>query len=1453
MPRLFWYSTLVEDPLSLFDPLVSRWFRDAVGEPTEVQAKAWPLIAAGHHVLVSAPTGTGKTLTAFLWSLDGLIRGALAPGKVRVLYVSPLKALNNDIQRNLLGPLGGLEAAFRAAGRPFPQIRVLTRSGDTPAAERRRMLRHPPEILVTTPESLNLILSSPNARMMLDGVATVILDEIHAVASTKRGTHLITAVERLVRLAGEFQRIALSATVRPLSVIADFVGGFSLEKRGTETSYAKRQVRVVNCPLAKAYELKIVFPDAEAAGLEAEESAMWSALTAECAGIIRESRSTLFFVNSRRHAEKLARFINEREGEQLAWSHHGSLSRELRLVVESRLKKGELKAIVATSSLELGIDIGALERVILVQTPFSVSSAVQRIGRAGHGVGLASAAVIYPLHGRDLVDAAVTARAVLNREIEAASPILCPLDVLAQMIVSMTAVETWAVNDLFDAARASFPFASLSRGQFDLVLDMLAGKYADSRLRELSPLVAVDALAGTVKARDGALPRLYASGGTIPDRGYFGMRTAEGKALIGELDEEFVWERSVGDSFFFGTQGWRIMKIDHQNVEVAPAPSGTAMAPFWKAEEVNRDNHLSERIAAALEAWNGRLEDPALPGELMRDYCLDRGAAAALIKFLARQRESTNADLPHRHHFLVEHTKEPVGGSGPAAFRRIILHTMWGGRINRPYGLALSAAWEEKYGFPPEMIEDNDAILLLASFDVGADEIAGMVTPENVERLLRKKLEGSGFFGARFRENASRALLLPKTAANRRMPLWFARLRAKNLLAAVSRYDDFPMTVETWRTCLRDEFDMEGLNRVLTEIAVGAIALTETTTPAPSPFCGNLMWKQTNTYMYADDTPRGRSGTAVRGDLVRELVSSSALRPQVSAELCAELQAKLQRTAYGYAPRGASELLEWLKERILMPADEWEAATAASARDSGVPAEELQGALAEKITAIAGGVAARENAPRISRAMEHDETLSGVLAEWLRYYGPVDPGLPRAVFGLDEGRFQSVLQDLADEELVIVDRLVKGNEAALICDRENLERLLRITRARARPAFQALPARALLLYAAQRQGLTRRGRDGEALKRALDSLFGCGLPARLWEEEIFPARLEGYSTSLLDSLCAETGVIWFGCGKQRLAFGFTEDLELFRGRVPEDGSVDAVFPNRAGKYAFWDLHGHGGLSTSALTAELWRLAWQGAITNETFRTVRSGIENDFSAVQEGGEKGSRRAGLNRWKSSRPVGGSWFVLPPVPERDALDEEEVNRDRIRQLLQRFGVLFREALENELPPLRWGPLFRSLRMMELSGEIVAGRFFEGIPGLQFASPQALEELSNPLDEEAAFWMNAADPASPCGWGLEDFKGVLPPRVSGTRLAFRGRDLVLVSRRQGRELEFRVPPGDPRIAGALDALASLTERDVRPMAAVHVEIINGESAPASAYGKVLLDRGFAEDYKRLSLRGRV
>jgi ATP-dependent Lhr-like helicase len=1543
----------VAGPLGLFHPLVARWFAERLGEPTEVQARSWPAIAAGRHVLVSAPTGTGKTLAAFLWGVDRLVRGDLATGTVRILYVSPLKALNNDVRENLVAPLRELAAVFARAGEPFPVLRVETRSGDTPPSDRRRMTKRPPEILITTPESLNLLLSSQGGRSMLGGVAAVILDEIHAVAPTKRGTHLVTAVERLVQLAGEFQRIALSATVRPLAAVADLVAGFQILPGPSGSTYRKRRVEVIDCPMAKRLEIEVRFPPAAGPPPAAPSSAghastapgaapddeLWRSLARECRAIIARNRSTLFFVNSRRHAERVARFINEDAGAVIAWAHHGSLSREMRLVVERRLKRGELSAIVATSSLELGIDIGALDEVVLVGSPFTVASAVQRLGRSGHRVGAASRAVLFALHGRDLVDAAVLARCVVAGEVEEAAPVVAPLDVLAQVLVSMTGVETWRVDELYDAVRASLPFQGLPRRQFDLVLAMLAGRYAETRLRELAPMVALDAVGGTVGARAGALRRLYANGGTIPDRGSFGLRAAGSGALIGELDEEFVWERSVGDTFVFGTQAWRIQRIGHQDVEVVPAEGRTGMSPFWKAEEVNRRPHLALRVASALEMWNGRLGDPDLPRELARENRLDAGAAEALVAYLRRQREATGRDLPHRHHVLVEHVRDPRGRGAPAQGGGgdarstsgeptrgapggcvVVIHTLWGGAVNKPFGLALRAAWQERFGWAPELFQDNDAILLLLSDDIEARELTGLVTSENLERFLRKGLEASGFFGARFRENAGRALLLPRTSGARRMPLWLTRERAKNLSEAAARFDDFPMLLETWRTCLRDEFDLVTLDGLLAEMAAGEIRVGECSTPAPSPFCSGVLWRETNALMYEDDSPRTAGGTSLSGDLVREIVLSADLRPRVDASLAAELAARLGRTAEGWSPRGGVELLEWLKERVAIPAGAWDELLAACERDHGIPIAELLAALADRIGERTFGVpgagvpvvVAREMLPRIERTLAGGgDELAGVVAEWLRASGPIAPDRLSAVFGLAPDRAEAVLRDLVDEEEVVVDRLLSGTDEVQVCDRRNLESLLRLARTRARPRGEPLPADRLPLFLALRQGLVAGGGIEEAdprdrLPAALERLFGFVLPVRLWEEEVLPARVRGYRARMLDELAASSGLGWFGCGRQRIGIAFPEDFELYVERIARTaaargGTVDAgderdavaagvavaamegggegeggtqaddpgmlerIFPDPAGRFGFWDLAGASRMGSAELSDRLWDLAWAGAVSNDSFDVLRRGIQDRFRAVSLARGDGSRtgrrprlrRAGFSRWQASRPAAGLWYRTdrPGAGGGDLVDAEELRRDRVRQLAVRYGVLFRELLENEVAPLRWPALFRTMRLMELSGELVTGRFFDGVPGPQFALPGIAAELAGlTAGADPAFqpvwWMNACDPGSLCGVAVPGLKGTLPARLPTTHVVYRGTSVALVSRRRGRDLEFRIGIDDPALDRCLAFIRDLVGRDVRSPSALHVETVNGVPAPQSPYRAALLAFGFVEDYRRLVFR---
>ncbi len=1493
-----------ERAMALFHPLIRKWFAGRLGTPTDIQVKAWPAVARGAHALVTAPTGSGKTLAAFLWAINQLITGAWGLGRTRVLYVSPLKALNNDIRRNLTTPLEELAACFREAGESFPEIGILTRSGDTPAEERRRMLKRPPEILITTPESLNILLSSRSGLAMLAGIATVILDEIHAVVGTKRGTHLITAVDRLVRLTGEFQRLALSATVKPMETVAGFVGGYMHIGDARPGSYEKRPVEIIRSRDKKRYAIDVRFP--QDAREKMVDASWWPVLVESFREIIKAHRSTLLFVNSRRTAEKVTRLINEGEPIELAYAHHGSLSREIRLAVEQRLKNGELRAIVATSSLELGIDIGDLEGVILIQTPPSISSAIQRIGRSGHSVGGVSKGLLYPTHGSDFLSAAVMAKSVSDQDIEAVRPIEAPLDVLAQVIVSMTALERWDIDELFAFIRTSYPYHGLTRTQFDLVLSMLAGRYADTRLRELRPRISLDKLDNTVHGKEGVQRLIYLSGGTIPERGYFDLRVEGSRAKIGELDEEFVWERGIGDTFTLGAQVWRIRKITPNDVEVVPTEATPAIFPFWKAEDMSRDFHYSEKILKFLEHYNPRLDEAALHHELVEDYFLDEWAAHELISYLKRQREATGADLPHRGHVLIEHFEDPLNTSDS---KQVILHTLWGGHVNRPFGLALQAAWEGKYHYRLEIIENNDCLLLMLPHEFSVHDIFSLVTPENLERLLRQSLEKSGFFGARFRENAGRALLLPRAGFMKRLPLWLNRLRSRKLMDAVLAYPDFPILLETWRTCLQDEFDLESLRRVLDEIRSGQIRLSEATTKAASPFADGLVWKQTNTYMYQDDSPLSGKASRLSGELLKEVLFSTSLRPRIPRVLIETLETKLQRTAPGYAPRSADDLLDWVKERSLIPEPEWQTLLSAIKRDHDLSADEAVTPIRGKILSIRlpgaslRSVCALENLDRIARSFstptgnldisdiftresisvdalgsketrqassgplpqgnQDDGVLPEIFLQWLSFYGPIPKAVLPEVLGLDETAIDDLLAGLVEDEAVIIDLLTENASELEICDRENLETLLRMARKSRQPSFRALSIERLPLFLASWQGLVAPGGAMDDLQDRLDQLFGYPAPAEAWEKQILPARLSPYYSSWLDSLMQTSGLTWFGCGNKKLGFAFFDDFELFMERsgsvisaedVDEDTlpeELSRLFPRKIGRYSLIDIVRFSNADTHSVTKKLWGLVWKGLVTNDTFTALRQGILTDFAPDSlKPGRARPFRTGYNRWGAGRPFPGNWYALEVSGlEKDSIDEAELVKDRVRQLFKRYGILFREILAYELPLLQWSAVFRALRLMELSGEILSGHFFEGIPGIQFISHEAFRFLNEPAYEESIYWINAADPASLCGIRLDTLKGVLPSRIPSTHLVYRGDKPVLVSRRNGSVLNFHVPPDDLQIPGYLSFFKVLLAREFNPEKIIMVETINGKPALESDYARPLKESGFFRGYKGLEL----
>ena len=1391
--------------LDRFHPEIRDWFVDRFRTPTDVQEQSWPRIAAGEHLLITAPTGSGKTLTAFLWAIDAFATGQSEPEATRVLYISPLKALNNDIRANLVDPIREIRERFAEAGAEFPNIRVQTRSGDTDPGDRQRMLRRPPELLITTPESLTLLLTTVRGRQALSTVETVITDEIHSVVENRRGVQLTTGLERLVEVAGEFQRVALSATVRPLEAVADYVGG-------RDAAGVRRPVGIVESKAPKAIDFRVRFPEAARVAADNGEK-IWEPLSDSFKDVIDANRSTLFFTNSRRMAEKITLKLNDDTVSPLAYAHHGSLSREIRTEVETRLKDGELKAIVATNSLEMGIDIGDLDEVVLIQSPPSIASALQRVGRAGHRVGDTSRGTLFPTFAQDFLEAAVIARAVRDRDIEPLRPLANPLDVLAQTLVSCAANEEWETDKLYDVLTRAAPYAQLPREQFDLVIEMLAGRYAGTRVRDLKPRLAYDRVRDTVKARQGAAFALYTSGGTIPDRGYYTLRHAENGASIGELDEEFVWESSVGQTFTLGTQNWLIQRITHNDVLVKPARPKATAPPFWRAEGFNRSAYFSQRIAQFLREANDMLarRDEASLETALSELGFEGIAAEELIGFLERQREATGTDLPHADHLLLEHVMSGPGGyTGPDRERQIILHTIWGGRVNRPIALALEAAWQERFPYRAEVFADNDAIVVQVKDEVDPAVLLSLVTPANFEPLLRRSLEGSGFFGARFRECAGRSLLLTKRRFNQRMPLWMTRQQAKKLMTATKGFADFPVMLETWRTCLKDEFDLVAAYEALERLAAGEQNWSMATVPVPSPFAAGIAFGQVSRYMYADDAPEGDGRSALSDDLIRQAVFDQALRPAIRPEVIRDFESRAQRTRLGYVPDDEDELVEWVKERVAIVESEWFEGIEIP---SGVRRVDVYG-----------------RSFIVHPEIDLGEDPVRQAGEMLQFYGPRTPVELRALLPFED--VEAILRELTDGEVLVHGALVDGSEAEYLCDADNLETLIRFQRAASRPGIEPHPIADLAPFLAEWQGFAG-DKDEERLLDLSDRLRGYAAPVDFWLDEAFASRLPGATPSSLDAAATNSGLAWRGAGTEVVRIGFNGDFELLDAQ-PASAQERAVaaFKDPHARYTFLQLFDESGLDAEAFNAEFWDAVWAGRIAADGFAVLDAARSRDYALHGMRARPGSTSREPVRRSRSRARGvsmgwpGTWYRCEsPAPVADGIEKLEQSKERCRLLLDRYGILTREHANREGGPFRWSAVFPALRLMELSGEVVAGLFFEEMSGPQFALPEAARRLERLRRSAGTFWISAHDPVAPCGLGLA--LPDLPHRRAGNHLGYFEGALILVSENFARRLTIRLDPDHPGLDSLLPNLAILCRRRKR----LTPESINGEPARVSPY----------------------
>ena len=1494
------------DPLDRFAPATREWFTGTFAAPTPAQEQAWTAIADGEHTLVIAPTGSGKTLAAFLWAIDQA-REVPTPG-TRVLYISPLKALAIDVERNLRTPLAGISRIAERDGANAPTITVGVRSGDTTPAQRRELVRTPPHILITTPESLFLMLTSA-ARETLTDVQTVIIDEVHAVAGTKRGAHLALSLERLDALLPKpAQRIGLSATVRPPEEVARFLTG-------------GRPAVIVAPPAAKTFDLAVQVPVPDMANLE--NNTIWPDVEARIVDLIDAHTSTIVFANSRRVAERLTARINEihaqRNGVELptapaqilagnqiqgaetllARAHHGSVSKEERAAVENELKSGRLKAVVATSSLELGIDMGAVDLVIQVEAPPSVASGLQRVGRAGHQVGEISRGVLLPKHRTDLIGCAVSVQRMIAGAIETMAVPANPLDILAQHTVAACSSGPLLVEEWFDTVRRSAPFATLPRSAFEATLDLLSGKYPSTDFAELRPRLVYDRDTATLTARPGAQRLAVTSGGAIPDRGMFAVYlVGEKPSRVGELDEEMVYESRPGDVIALGATSWRITEITHDRVLVVPAPGVPARLPFWRGDAVGRPAELGEAIGR----FTGELA--ALDRPAFEKRCAEVGfdafAVDNLLRLLSDQRDATTV-VPSDTTLVVERFRDELGDW------RVILHSPYGLRVHGPLALAVARRLSQRYGIDEKPTASDDGIVVRLP-DTGEEPPGAEIfvfDPAEIEPLITAEVGGSALFASRFRECAARALLLPRRQPGKRAPLWLQRQRAAQLLDVARKYPDFPIVLETVRECLQDVYDVPMLTELMSRIAQRRVRLIDVETPTPSPFAASMLFGYVGAFMYEGDSPlaeRRAAALSLDTALLAELLGRVELRDLLDPDVVATTDQQLQHLAVDRRARDAEAVADLL--RLLGPLTEDEIGCRATRPDVGGWLAELRAtkraltvSYAEKTWWVAVedigrlrdavGVAVPVGVPADFTESVADP-LGELLGRFARTRAPFTTGQAAGRFGLGLRVAADALGRLAQDS-----RLVRGEFTDTAdgtgeqwCDAEVLRilrrRSLASLRAQVEPVSTAAYARFLPAWQQIGSSAGPGGIDG--LAAVIEQLAGVPVPASAVEPLIFGPRIRGYQPAMLDELLATGEIVWSGAGSISGSDGWvvfhTADTAPLTLAAPTELDLSDAH------LAILDVLGRPGESRGAFffrqfaesgrddtfTPALWDLVWGGWLSGDTFAPVR--------ALLTGGRKpGTRRSAtaahrhrraprLSRYSVAHAqtrqidstVAGRWSALPAHEPASTLRAHFT----AELLMNRYGVLTKAAVANEKVPGGFAMLYKVLTTLEEAGRCQRGYFVESLGGAQFAVAATVDRLrgyADPVDADHraydAVVLAAADPANPYGAALGwpvSAGGHRAGRKAGALVALVDGELVWFSERGGRSLLNFSPDRDAQRAAA-DALAELV-RSGR-LSGLLVERLDGmpileaatEGAPRDTV-EALLDAGFARTPKGLRLR---
>ncbi len=1405
-----------------FHSAVERWFREAFARPTRAQELAWPAIAWGQDVLLVAPTGSGKTLATFLALLDRLVREPRAEPGVRVLYVSPLKALNNDIHRNLELPLVGIAQAARELGLEIPEIRTAVRTGDTLANERHRMTRKPPHILITTPESLYLILTSPRAREMLRTVEHVIVDEIHAVAGTKRGAHLALSLERLAHLAArDFQRIGLSATQRPLERIAEFLGG-------------GRPVTIVDAGQQKAMELRVESPIEDFAAISGDENP-WATIEPWLLAQIHQHQTTLVFVNNRRSAERLTAHLNGLAGERIARAHHGSMSREERYEIEAQLKAGQLRAVVATGSLELGIDIGSVDLVICVESPRGIAKGLQRVGRSGHLVGETSHGKIVPKWRGDLVECAAVAKGMAEADVEPTRIVRNPLDVLAQQIVAMSAVDEWTEDELYGLVRRAWSFRDVSRGHFEAVLGMLSGKYPAEEFGELRPRIVWDKQNHLIRGRPGALRLATISGGTIPDRGLYPVYHQTRNAKLGELDEENVNELRTGDVILLGASTWKISDITPQKVLVVDGQGAAPTVPFWKGDAIGRTYELGVRVAQLYEETTRRQDEPGAIEWLKREYSLDDNSAVNLLEYVRQQHAAVGLPGPKR--VVVETYTDELGD------RRIVLHAPFGRMVLTPWTHALVEAICRDGACGDVSITDDGVMIRFPEQDRRPPlDLLRRVTRANVDALLLANLSRSRLFAARFRENAQRALLLPRRGPGMRTPLWLQRLRAADLLEVARKFDDFPIVHETIREILEDWFDLPRLREILKGIEEGEIEVVLREVEQPSPFATALAVSLLTGMIEEGDRqqPEFRQ-VMLQLDraLLRDLLGTTSLRELLDPAAIAEMEARLQRTAPEWRAKNKDEVEDLLVRLGDLSVEEVVERTEGDAETWLRELEE-----ARRIRRLRNGRWAFE---------EESRDRASLVRRHLATHGPVTRAEleARFLFGVAD-----VLDDLEREQLIVSGEFTRGRTEIEYVDGRVLEEIHRLTLSRLRKEIEARDPATYTRFLLRWHGVTQRDRE---VADVLEQLQGVWLPVEVWERDVVPARVPGYKTSDLDQACASGEFVWVArkggpSAQPRVAFFRRDDLaHLFEPAALPDTT-------ELGKKILEALRARGAVFLAGVASAigapahetldaLWDLVWAGLVTNDAFDPLRHAPKPGELTEERNLTRrdASREARHRAIRTTKAGAGRWSLL--LPARAPVEKRARAEAWARVLLERHGVLAYEHFEKEETPVPWALVSDVLRRWEMRGEARRGYFVEGFEGMQFAHPAAVERLRDPGDDTAMRLVATMDPANPYGSALPS-PGEGFARIPGTYLVFEGGQPVLRVDAGGKRVAPVNGLAGGRLVEAVSTLSSLL-RAPAPYRGKRLEVhLYGDEPAVRSQARLALgEAGFEESGRAMIL----